>query len=378
MMIHIAYFAPLLQTGGTQRHLQQVLGLLDPARFTAEVYTLRPGGEIETELRAAGVRVTSLDIGRRLTSARSALAMVRTARALRAEGVQVVHGYQWRPALVGAFVGRLARVPLVLGAKRSLTGDDPQARRAWRLIGPRVDTIVTNAEALRAEAEADGVDARWTVIPSGVDVERFGTGAPAAEAKAALGLDPSRPVLGTVGRLEPRKRQDHLLVAMRALLARANGLAPQLLLVGDGPLRGELERQAGLLGIAHCVRFLGEVADVRQALAAMDVFVLPSGEEGMSNALLEAMAAGRAVVATAVGGTGEVVDDGRTGVLVPPGDVTALAGHVLMLLGNEGRRAFLGAAARRAVDERFGVRAMVTSLERLYTERLADRQRRAA
>jgi glycosyltransferase involved in cell wall biosynthesis len=376
-MTRIAFFAPWLQTGGTQRHLQQVIGLLDPARFSTRVYTLRPGGEVEAELEASGVPVTCLHLGGSLGSPRAMVKMVRAARTLRADGVQVVHGYQWRPALVGAIVGRLARIPLVLAGKRSLTGTDARARLAWRMIGPRVDTIVTNADALRDEAKAHGVVARWEVIPSGVDIDRFRSAAGGVEAKRALGLDPLRPVIGTVGRLEERKRQDHLLRAVRAMVAQGSP-APQVLLVGDGPLRRPLEREAAHLGLASAVHFAGEMTDVRPALAAMDVFVLPSVAEGMSNALLEAMAAGRAVVGTAVGGTGEVIEDGRTGILVPPGDVTLLAMQLRGLLANPGRGEFLGAAARRAVGQRFGAPAMVRRLEHVYLERLEARLRSAA
>src|SRR4029077_10178806 len=163
-MIRIAFFAPLLNMGGTQRHLQQVLALLDPARFTTHVYTLRGGGEVEGELRAAGGPGTALGIHRRLTTPQAGLAMMRAARALRADRVDIVHGYQWRPApggglarrgrraLVGAIAGRMARVPLLLASKRSLTGPDAAARFAWRVIGRRVDTIVANADALQTEA----------------------------------------------------------------------------------------------------------------------------------------------------------------------------------------------------------------------------------
>jgi glycosyltransferase involved in cell wall biosynthesis len=377
MTTRIAFFAPWLQTGGTQRHLQQVISLLDPARFSTQVYTLRPGGEVEAELAAAGVPVCSLDLGGSLGSPRAMVKMVRAARTLRAEGVQVVHGYQWRPALVGAIVGRLARIPLLLAGKRSLTGKDARARLAWRMIGPRVDTIVTNADALRDESKAHGVLARWEVIPSGVDVDRFRGGPSGVEAKQALGFDPRRPLIGTVGRLEERKRQEHLLHAVRAMIAQGSA-APQVLLVGDGPLRGRLQQEAAHLGLASTVRFAGEVTDVRPALAAMDVFVLPSAAEGMSNALLEAMAAARPVIATAVGGTSEVIEDGRTGILVPPADITLLASQLRGLLANPGRGEFLGAAARRAVTQRFGAPAMVRRLEHLYVERLAARLRSAA
>jgi glycosyltransferase involved in cell wall biosynthesis len=372
-MIRIAFFAPLLVTGGTQRHIQQVLRLLDPARFAARIYTLRPGGEIETELRSAGVNVGSLSVGHRLATPRTVRAMLRAARALRAEGVQVVHGYQWRPALVGAIVGRLAGVPLVLGSKRSLSGDDVRDRLAWRLLARGVDTIVANADAIRAEAEAQGVTGRWAVVPSGVDIERFDGGLPPREAKAALGLEAGRPVVGTIGRLEERKGHAHLLLAARTMLRIANGLRPQVLIVGDGPLRDDLARQAADLGVLESVRFVGQLPDVRVALCAMDVFVLPSNAEGMPNALLEAMAARRAVVATEVGGMREVVDGGRTGVLVPPQDPEALGRAILHLLADPAGARRLGDAAQSWVAREFSARAMVGRLERLYEERLAAR-----
>src|SRR5205823_7010869 len=156
----------------------------------------------------------------------------------------------------------------------------------------------------------------------------------------------------------------------RTLVARANGVAPQLLVVGDGPLRETLVRQAGSLGLAESVRFTGALADVRVPLAAMDVFVLPSHAEGMSNALLEAMAARRPVVATAVGGTHEVLDGGA-GVLVPPGNPGRLASEIMKLLADPARAARLGEAARRRVEQRFDARAMAQQLEALYAERLA-------
>ncbi len=372
-MIRVAYFAPVLMTGGTQRHLQQVLSLLDPSRFSAHVRTLRPGGDVETELRDSGVRVVPLAVGNRLVSPRALASMLATARALRREGVEIVHGYQWRPALVGSIVAALAGVPLVLASKRSLTGDHERARRAWRVIGRRVDTILVNADALRSEGEAHGMRGRWELIPSGVDVDRFVGGPSPADAKAALGLDPARAVVGTVGRLEERKGHDQFLHGAREMLARANGMRPQMLIVGDGPLRERLAAQAVELDITDSVRFTGAVPDVRLALAAMDVFVLPSNAEGMSNALLEAMAARRPVVATAIGGTCEVLDGDGSGTLVPPGDPQALASAVMAFLADPVRAGRAGEMARRRVVERFSARAMVTRLESLYEKRLAAR-----
>jgi glycosyltransferase involved in cell wall biosynthesis len=374
----IAFFAPLLATGGTQRHLQQVLSLLDRRRFEPIVVTLKPGGEVEAELRAAGVPVMCLGLGARLGAPSSVRGVLRGARALRRARIDVVHGYQWRPALVGTVVGRLAGARLMLASKRSLTGEDTRARHAWRRIARRVDTVIVNADALRSEGEAQGMRARWMLLQNGVDVERFDVGPPDPAARRALGLDPDRPVVATVGRLEGRKGQDVLIAAARSLLATPGGPRPQVLIVGDGPLRDTLAAQARTLGVETSVHLTGTLADVRPALAASDVFVLPSREEGMSNALMEAMAAARPCVATSVGGNPEVLAGGTLGRLVPVDDAPALASAIRGLLDDPQGAAALGTAARAHAATAWGAAAQVARLEALYDERLDARGRRRA
>jgi glycosyltransferase involved in cell wall biosynthesis len=279
--------------------------------------------------------------------------------------------------LVGAIAGRVARVPVVLAGKRSLTGSSLSERVAWRGIARLSDTVLVNAEALRVQGERLGMRAHWAVMRNGVDVARFASPETREAARARLGLDPNRAVVGTIGRLEPRKGYEVLLAAMQVIAARTNGTCPQVLLVGDGPLREALERRTDEVGLGHVVRFTGNLSDVRPALAAMDVFVLPSHEEGMSNALLEAMASGRPVVATAVGGTGELVADGRTGLLVPPAAPAELAAAVLCLLHDRPRAAQLAAAAQAFVGREFGARTRVAELERLYEAAVDARRTRA-
>lgn len=376
MSVRVAIFAPGLVTGGTQRHLQQVLGGLDRRRFHPVVYSLKSGGEVAAELGAAGVPVRFVPLEGRLVSLRTVRAIRRVAGELRADGVRLVHGYQWRPALVGALAARLAGVPVVLASKRSLSGGSRTERRAWRLLGRLVDAITVNADALRVEAIAQGVRSEWVVVRNGIDVERFAVDAttPAA-ARRRLGLDEGRPLVGAVGRLEARKGHDDLLRAVARLGARGAAALPQVALVGDGPEREALASLAHALGIGHVVLFVGTVTDVRPWLAAMDAFVLPSREEGSSNAALEAMACGRPVIATAVGGTEELIEDGRTGLIVAPRDPVALATALATVLDAPEHAARLGGAARRVVEERYAVARMVHEIEALWNGRLVQHGR---
>jgi glycosyltransferase involved in cell wall biosynthesis len=202
------------------------------------------------------------------------------------------------------------------------------------------------------------------VIPSGVDTDLVRPGRDRAAAKAHLALSPTTPVIGTVGRLEPRTGTDTLLAAVAALRAERPDVA--LVVVGEGPLRAELEARARELGIASAVRFLGDRTDVDEVLAALDAFVLPSRTEGMSNALLEAMAMGLPVIATAVGGTPEVIADGRSGRLVPADEPERMAAAIARVLADVVGARRLGIAARAVVEERYGARSMVRRLEAVY------------
>lgn len=304
-----------------------------------------------------------LDLGERVVSGDFVRCVRETADVFRARAVDVVQCFQWRPALIGMAAARVARRGRIVAGRRSVPVERGARAFFEELVVRFADRIVVNAEALRPRGAAGG---RTDVIPSGVDTDLFRprTGA-RAEARARLGLDLAHPVVGTVGRLDPRKGTDVLLAAAAQLIKK--GL-PELrvVVVGDGPLRDELPALAARLGIAERVHMLGDRSDVPEVLAALDVFVLPSRSEGMSNALLEAMASALPVVATAVGGNPEAVSADTTGVLIPSDDPTMMADAVLRLVTSPSLAAELGGAARRRVEERYGARAMVRRLEAIY------------
>jgi glycosyltransferase involved in cell wall biosynthesis len=175
-----------------------------------------------------------------------------------------------------------------------------------------------------------------------------------------LGGSETRPLVLTPARLNAQKGHDALL---EAIVAVPDAL---FLLAGDGPDRERLEARAAELGVAERVRFLGRREDVPQLLAACDVFALPSLYDGSSLAVLEAMAAGRAVVSSAIGGTAELIEDGETGLLVPPGDPAALATALRRLIGDEELRSRIADRGRQRVETDFSRQAMAAKVERVY------------
>jgi glycosyltransferase involved in cell wall biosynthesis len=294
----------------------------------------------------------------------------RLVKLVRARRPDVIHGYLFGPNLFAALAGRACGVRAVVVAKRNVDAFETPRQVAVQRLSHRLATHVTAvSETVAATSVALGVPrARVTVIPNGVDVGRFDV---PPHTRSELGLDPAAPVIGSVGCLEARKDYGTLLDALERLAAA--GRVFQVILVGDGNERAALERRATSLG--RPVRFLGERGDVERLLPVMDVFVLSSREEGIPNALLEAMAAGRPCVATSVGGTPEVLADSVTGWLVPPADASALATAIAEALDHPDEAKRRGSAARREMIDHRSIDAMVQLHERFYAAVTGGRER---
>lgn len=368
-MIRVAYFIDHLRTGGAQKHLVELLRALDRRRFSASVWTEKVGGELTGEIERMGVRVRSLDVQRGFAEGRFLIRLVQVAHALRREGIHIVHGYLYAGNIIGPLAGLLGRVPVRLVSKRSLDSYRSWAKLLACRLGNRLaDRVTVNARAVGAfvEREEGCASGKIVVIPNGVDFSRFHS--PNHGAKEALGLLPHDRVVGTIGRLTWKKAPDCLLAAAHMILQEEPDT--RFLIVGDGPLRPHVERQAEELGIqARCI-FTGTVSDVLPFLRASDVFVLSSVIEGMANALLEALACGKPAVVTDAGGNGEVVQDGRTGFVVPRNDPQRLAEATLRLLREPALAGQMGEAAMKDMEERYSLSHMVRSIESLYDELL--------
>jgi glycosyltransferase involved in cell wall biosynthesis len=296
------------------------------------------------------------------------LAVHRLTSALRGAGVDLVHLHTGRAAWLGGLAASRAGRPAIVTRRM-----DRPIRPGWRtrLIYQRwTRRTAAIAPPVVEQLVAGGVPRpRIVLIPSAVDPDRVRPRLAAAAVRAAQGVAADAPLLLSIAALVRRKGHDVLLDALAGLAAR--GLRPHLWVAGDGPERVALAHQAERLGLAGQVDWLGQRDDVGDLLAAADVLVLPSRAEGLGVAALEAMAAGRAVVASAVGGLADAVADERSGLLVAPGDAVALGAALERLLREPELRARLAAGGPARVAEGFLAEQMVAAYERLYLEVLA-------
>jgi glycosyltransferase involved in cell wall biosynthesis len=352
--------------GGAERHLLELWSRIDRERFAVEIACIHRVGQFLPQVEALGWPIHDLKIGRRLYAPGGWLGLARLVRATRAFRPHVIHGYLFGPNLLAVLAGRFCGVPAVAVAKRNVDAfETPRQIAVSRWVHRNATHVTAVSEKVADTVVELGVPReRITVIPNGVDVARFER---VPDVPRGAG-EPTR--IGSVGCLAARKDYGTLLDALALL--RKEGLEFTTTLVGDGPDRAMLEAKAASLGLDGRVRFLGERPDVEPLLMAMDVFVLSSREEGIPNALLEAMAAGRPAVATAVGGTPEVMEDGRTGWLVPARSPAALAAALGDALRHPDEARRRGEAAHRATVETMSIDVMVRRHEEFY-ERVGRR-----
>ncbi len=298
----------------------------------------------------------------------------------RREQPDVIHTHTSKAGALGRIAAQLAGVRTVVHTPHGHVFYGHFGRLAsWaflqveRLLARRTTWLIALTEAERDEHldRRVGVAERFAVAPSGIDLDRY-RALVGVTGRRPSGLDipPDAVVVGSVGWLTTVKGPRYLIEAVAKLKPTHPRL--HLVLVGSGDLRDELGALAKTLGIGRSVTFAGQRQDVPDCLAAMDVFVLPSLNEGMGRALVEAMAAGRPVVATRVGGIPAIIEDRATGLLVPPQDSDALAGALAELLRDPARAKEIGTAGSAAIGKRFGATDMVRAIEAVYAQALRE------
>jgi glycosyltransferase involved in cell wall biosynthesis len=350
------------EPGGTERQMIELVRRLDPARWSIHLACFRAEGAWYERAAAAAASVTAFPVTS-FKSPRALAPLTAFARWCRDKRVAVVHTTELWSNCLGLPGAALAGVPVRIGNRRELNPDKTPAQIAMqRLAYTCAHTIVANSQAAADRLRAERVPAhKIAVVPNGLDASAFAPRPPRSRLRT----------IAVIANLRREKAHDVLVDAAPEILSRVPDARFEI--VGGGPERDALIARARSLGVASAFTFHGHCDDVPKRLREADVFVLPSRSEAFPNAILEAMAAGLPIVATAVGGIRELVEHERTGLLVPPDDPARLAAAICRVLDRPALAVTLGAAAREHTLARFDFDRMVAGFEHVYLTELARR-----
>lgn len=353
-----------LETGGSERQFAALVEALDRERFDVHPGCLRRIGA----LAARFTDIPEFPVGGSLYRMQSVQARRQMARFMREHDIRVAHAFDFYSNLMLIPAARLARVPAVLGSHRQI-GDlmTPAQFAAQRFAFRFCDRVVCNSKAAAESLYKAGVPgAKVAVIPNGLSDKAF------TPAVAAIPKQNGVLRIGMVARMNDAVK-NHPAFLRTAARLRQNFPGLEFLLVGDGPLRPSLEKLAAELGLGTSVIFAGERQDIPAMLASMDISILISGSESLSNVILESMAAGVPVVATNVGGNPELIRDGTTGFLFPPQNEDRLVQLITELITNPELRLRFSSAGRAFARANFHMDAVCRRYEQLYLGILAEK-----
>lgn len=362
--VRVLHVITSLTVGGAERLVISAACRLAPDRFEHAICCLAEPGALAVEAVAAGVPVHTVGAFPGLSDP---VAFLRLRRIIRNIAPTIVHTHLQSANLYGRIAARLAGVPLVIATEHNVYAHKPRRYiLAERYLARRTDVLIA------VSVNVQQFLSRQLALPSSAIRVVYNGVAPAVAAADAIAdvkqrMPSGAPVVAVVASLTKKKGHAVLLRALAAL--RQKGVPVTAVLAGDGPERARLEAMARALGVDESIRFLG-TAPAAAVLAVADLFVLPSLVEGLPLALLEAMLAAKAVVATAVGGVPEVIQPDVNGVLVAAGDDSALADAIARLIASPDLRARLGAQASATVSGRFTEAAYLASLDDVYTRAL--------
>ncbi len=363
-MIRVLHVVSDFRSGGAERVAASVLRTLDPEQFDVAAITLRGpfGSALERTLAEGGIPVWYMGKDKGFDP----LVLARVTRTIRHFQPQVLHTHSYALRYASPYI-LYRRRPAMVHTVHNLADKEIEWYGRWvhRLAFRRgVLPVAIAREVANSIRRVYGID-DFPLIPNGILVDTFrGPSIDRERWRNKEGFAPTDVLFVCVAGLRPQKNPALLLEAFHRGVA--SDPRAHLLFVGRGALKSELERQIGALGLQERVHLLGLRSDVPEILNAADVFVLSSDYEGNPLSVMEAMAAGKPMVCTAVGGVPELVEDGKCGLLVPPRDVKDLAGAIRHMLENPEARKSMGEASARRAVERFDLRVMTEAYENLY------------
>ncbi len=358
--IPLLFLVTNLDRGGAEKILTRWATGLPREKFAVRVAVLQGRSRaIADDLARSGIPICDLGMAWK----GDLRVLLRLGRLLRREGIQILFTFMFHSTLLGRLVGWRCGVPVRVSSERIMAWEGTGRRLLNRWTVPLTTHVVAVSDRVAAYAvrEFRIPPDRLTTIRNGVDLDHF--------RPARQGRQTEAPVIGCTARLHRKNDHASLLRAFARMAVRWP--EARLLLVGRGPEEGQLKALASSLGVDSRIHLAGEQADVVPFLQQMDVYVQASVAEGLPNSVLEAMAVRLPVVATAVGGTPEVVVDGETGLLVPSGDPVALADAILKLLEDRGMAETFGRRGRARVEAHFGEGRMLREVEALLDKLVA-------
>jgi glycosyltransferase involved in cell wall biosynthesis len=355
--------------GGTERQLVELLGGLDREAVEPRLACLGKHGELLPAVRAFGIDPPEFPLRGTLLRPNTAMQALRLARWISGERVSILHCHDYYSNVLGSCASWIAGVPWIVSRRDLGAWGGPAHRRLLAVVTRAAPAVLCNSRAIRDHiVRSEGVlPERVRVIPNGLDLQRFDRALASPLVSPVPGWRLDRPVVTLVANLNLAvKGHDDFLLAAAAVHRTLP--AVQYLLVGEGERRTAIAARARELGLHDVLFFAGYRTDVPALLARSTIAVSSSRSEGLSNAIMEAMAAALPVVATAVGGSAELVLDARTGFLVPSGDPASLAARLLTLLRAPDLAAELGRAGRRRIEGEFSSRRLRDRVTELYRE----------
>jgi glycosyltransferase involved in cell wall biosynthesis len=367
-MIKLCYVIGQLNRAGAEQQLYYLVKGLNKEKFCPVVVSLSQGGYWSEEIRKLNVQVIEIPRSKHKEVSR----LIRLVRVLKKSRPQMIHTFLFSANTYGRVAGILARVPFIIASERNLPeiGKD---KNVFKLYIDKFLALFTDGIICNSRKAADTLIKKYSFSEKKVFTVHNGINGASFIRNDSQREKIAPYVVGTVGRLYSQKNHK-LFLDMAKLLLNSYGRGDmKFLIVGDGPLRNELEDYARHLKIDSSVLFAGERTDVPELLQDMDIFVTTSSYEGLSNTIMEAMSAGLPVVATDVGGNGELIVNGETGFICPPNDAHVLAGKVESLIKNQQQAQQMGAKGRARIVNEFGIEKMIRETENVYLKTFREK-----
>lgn len=377
-VLHI-HTLPVISGSGINT-LLTMIGL-SKNRYDVE-FACAPGGPLADEVIEKGIKFHPIrNFVQRISIYDDLMALWELVWLIRQQRYDIIHTHNSKAGFIGRLAAGIAGVPIIVHTIHGFAFHEfekvPRRRLfVWleRFAAKLADKLIVISEPLREWGLSlkIGKPEQYVTIYSGIEIDKFKVEVNVVEKKRQLGISPENKVIGVISKLWEGKGHRCILQAARNVIAKVPNV--KFMFVGEGYLRKELEALTQQLGLGDYIIFTGFRTDIPQLTSIFDIAILASLFEGLGRVLLEAMALGKPVIATKVGGIVDVVDDGNTGILVPPNDPTALGEAIIRLLLDDDLRHKMGKAGEETIDAKFSAKTMVAQIQKIYEELLVKRR----